>query len=386
MMKKTTVLLPVIVLLIGCVKDESLTVREVVPRLPDEMYAYKGQVFPSHPGSWAVNRLNSITDDRATLGRVLFYDTRLSVSNTISCGSCHRQSHAFADPDRFSSGFRGEVTRRNSQPVFNLALNNVSSGFFWDTRVESLDNQVLMPVFDHVEMGMSDISQVIHRISEAEYYPKLFESAFGTPQVTEQRIRDALKDFLVSMISLESRYDRAMHLGEEQELNSLEALGMKVYQGKGRCQGCHGFREMVPWGTANIGLDINYTDNGRGEVTGQDFLNGQFKIPTLRNIGMTAPYMHDGRFRTLEEVIEHYDSGVRPHPNLDFRLRATDLWGPSSIDPFSPMPLVNPMTDGMEPVRLNLTPLEKTALKAFLLTLTDYDLLNDPKFSDPFVH
>lgn len=383
MRKSTLAILTVAALVTGCGKEEVFTVRQDVPGLPEVPHAYKGQVFPSHQG-WTPSQLDGITDEAATLGRVLFYDTRLSVSNTISCGSCHLQGHAFADRERFSAGFRGVHTKRNSQPVFNLRLGGIAStGLFWDTRAEFLSEQVLMPVFDHVEMGMSDIGQVIHRVSGADYYPALFERAYGSPEVTEEGIRTALHDFLTSMISMESKYDRAMNLGPEQVLTGAERLGLEIYEGKGRCSSCHGIRDLVPWGIANIGLDMDYADNGVGGWMNEPRYSGLFKIPSLRNIAITAPYMHDGRFATLDEVIEHYNSGVRPHINLDFRLRAHNAWDDSQ---FFDSPPLNPMTSGMEPVRLNLTEMEKSALKAFLHTLTDYTLLNDPKFSDPFIH
>jgi len=385
MNKSNLILAAISLVVIACTKNEELFVtRKAEPKLPETPYAYKNQSFPEFQGL-ANTQLSGISDAKATLGRVLFYDTKLSVNNAISCGSCHKQSVAFADVDRFSTGFRGVTTARNSQPVFNAGMGNQ---LFWDLRAENLTDQVLMPAFDHVEMGMSDMAHLTSKIEATDYYAPLFEAAFGTAEVTEARIRSGLQQFLRSMLSLDSKYDRSL-LEEGTTLVGLEALGFELYSGKARCQSCHGFRDLRTWGGANIGLEMNYTDKGMGTWTEGTQGEGVFKIPTLRNIALTAPYMHDGRFATLDEVIEHYNSNIQPHPNLDMRLRNSDFWGIGGGfegDDFVTQPIPPDQTDPLGPVRMGLTQHEKSALKAFLMTLTDHSLITDPKFSDPFMY
>lgn len=315
-------------------------------------------------GSENAFELQNVTDAGATLGRVLFYDRQLSINNAVACGSCHRQEFAFADGRKGSEGFGGKVTPRNSMGIVNVAMNN---NLFWDSRIASLRQMVVQPVQNHIEMGMESMEVLSKKLAKASYYPPLFEAAFGTPEVTEGRIASALTQFLSSMITANSKFDR----GQEDNFaafSELEKMGMTLFlSDRAKCASCHSgpnfsapdgpgdpYGGSTVKGTANIGLDLLYRDNGKGE--------GQFKIPSLRNIALTAPYMHDGRFNTLEEVVEHYNSGIQAHTNLDAKLT-----GP----------------DG-NPQRLNLNAMEKSALVAFLKTLTDERLVQDPRFSDPF--
>ena len=308
--------------------------------------------------------LANITDAGATLGRVLFYDRQLSINNAVACGSCHRQEFAFADGKKGSEGFGSKVTPRNSMGIVNVAMNN---NLFWDSRIASLRQMVTKPVQNHIEMGMESMEVLSEKLAKADYYPPLFEAAFGTPQVTEGRIALALTQFLSSMITANSKFDH----GQENNFaafSELEKMGQGLFfSERAQCSSCHSGPNFSapdapggPYGgsdvrgTANIGLDLVYQDNGKGD--------GQFKIPSLRNIALTAPYMHDGRFNTLEEVVEHYNSGIQAHHNLD----------PKFIGP-----------DG-NPRRLGLNVMEKSALVAFLKTLTDEQLVQDVRFSDPF--
>lgn len=298
---------------------------------------------------------NPVTNAGATLGRVLFYDKRLSVNDTISCGSCHRQANGFDDPARFSVGFQGGRTPRHSMALAN-ARYYTRGRFFWDERAATLEAQVLQPIQDSIEMGMT-LPQLTAKLGAVDFYGPLFTAAFGDPTVTSDRIARALAQFVRSIVSYRSRFDSAFTNGAPNfaaAFTPAELQGQQIFTGRGRCAQCHTSVAHVGDGLRNNGLDLATVDAGAG--------NARFKVPSLRNVAVRAPYMHDGRFATLREVIDFYDNGVQPHPNLDPRL-------------------VGP---GGTPLRLNLTPVEKDALEAFMRTLTDDALLTDVKFSDPF--
>ncbi len=304
-----------------------------------------------------------ITDHGATLGRVLFYDKKLSVTNTVACASCHKQELAFADPVKGSEGINGQVTSRNSMAVVNVGFNN---NLFWDSRAPSVKDLVSMPVSNHIEMGMENMKQVAQKLKKVDYYPALFEKAFGSTEITEERAVNALAQFVSAMVSSNSKWDEGAKT-DFTNFTAQENMGRDLFfDAKAKCSQCHsGANFSAPdepndpyggevRGTANIGLDESYKDQGKGD--------GHFRIPTLRNAALTAPYMHDGRFATLAEVVDHYNENIKNHPNLDFRLR--DQFG--------------------APQKLQLTIEEKQALVAFLQTLTDQKFTTDAKFSDPF--
>lgn len=305
---------------------------------------------------------NPITDEGATLGRVLFYDPRLSLNNAVSCASCHRQEKGFADMDASSRGFGGKQTPRNAMGIANL---RVQPGFFWDLRTRSLEEQVLEPVENHLEMGMETADVLEEKLTHVDYYPSLFEAAFGSPEITSERISKAMAQFLRSMVAHNSRYDRESK-NNFSGFNAREQMGAELFFGKAQCGSCHNAPLFTQsWGdpVANIGLEMDYEDEGIGE--------GFFRIPSLRNVALTAPYMHDGRFETLREVVEHYNSGIQPHPALDWRLRDIRWrdWGEF---------------EDRGPVRLELSEEEKDALEAFLHTLTDDHLTKHPMYASPF--
>ncbi len=317
------------------------------------------------------------TPEVGNLGRTLFYDKALSVNNGVSCGSCHKQALAFSDNHQFSTGFENRKTTRNTQPIQNLSALSTDGPFvgngqalFWDGRQRFLHDMVLEPVGNHIEMGMRSELDLVDKLSASPMYAQLFQDAYGDAEVTVAKIRDALARFVGSMVSQNSKFEQSLFSGNS-TLNSLERTGFNLFVDKYDCMSCHdvvssqGYTEAFGDELVNIGLDASYADNGAGALDGMDASqNGKFKIPNLRNVALTAPYMHDGRFATLEEVIDHYSNGVASHPNLDERLR----------DPNTGSPLV-----------LNITPDEKTALIAFMHTLTDHSFITDPKFSDPFV-
>lgn len=341
-----------------------LRLETLEPVLPETPYNYANIALPSHLAG-AASRLadntqedNPITDAGATLGRVLFYDTRLSLNQTVACGSCHHQDHGFADTTSFSTGFAGEKTERNAM---SLAFGRFyqPGRFFWDERAETLEEQTLIPIQDPVEMGMT-LAMVVGRLESTEFYPPLFEDAFGTPEITPERLSLALSQFIRSIVAPNSRYDRerAYRGGRTGQpipaFTSQENRGLQLFFGEARCSECHGGDLQITDRPFNNGLDAIPTDRG--------VRFGLFKVGSLRNIQLTAPYMHDGRFATLEEVVEHYNSEIQPSPGLFVGLR--DSRG--------------------RPIRLNLSEKDRAAVVAFLKTLTDETMATDVRWSNPF--
>lgn len=353
--------------------------------LPDVPFAYAAVTLPAHYQTPAVRALdntpadNPTSDDGATLGRVLFYDRALSASRTVSCSSCHDQAHAFADPARFSTGFAGGHTTRNAMSVQDARFYR-GGRFFWDERATTLEAQVLMPVVNPVEMGLS-LEELTARVAAAPYYPPLFERAFGDRTVTAERVGRALAQFARTLVSYRSRYDAGLAATGDVNppfpgFTAVENQGKTLFMTRAGCSACHLFNGppapgprpnqavfFVDLATVN-GLDARPgQDDGVGALTGRAADLGRFKSPSLRNVELTAPYMHDGRLATLEAVVEHYRRGVAAHPNLDPRLRVPATGAPRTLD---------------------LTDAEAQALVAFLRTLTDRALTTDPWFANPF--
>jgi cytochrome c peroxidase len=313
-----------------------------------------------------------------TLGRVLFYDRKLSLNNSVACATCHKQNLAFADNVAFSEGFERKLTARNSMPIQNLTtsfrfdtlvIDPIMPGFFptllfWDGREHDLRTMVMKPIVNHVEMGFTDLSKLEEKLARVDYYEPLFEKAFGDKIITEERIALAISSFVQSITSQETKFNN-MVVGTA-TLSALEIKGRELFTSTYDCNSCHQIESphgYIMAGTfANIGLEQSYQDNGLGEVTKNSADNGKFKIPSLRNVTLTAPYMHDGRFKTLDDVMEHYSHGIEDHPNLDPRLRSAT--GAARV--------------------MEIPQGDKTAIIAFLHTLTDYKMITDPKFSDPF--
>lgn len=313
---------------------------------------------------------NPVSDRVATLGRVLFYDKRLSVNDTTSCASCHQQASGFDDPRRFSTGFSGTAfTSAHAMRLGNIKYYRPGT-MFWDKRAASLELQVTQPIAHPIEMGFDSahggINALLTKLAASTYYPDLFTLAFGNAAITEARIQQALAQFARSMISSASRWDTAYAqvfsaTAQNRNLNAplpgfstSEELGHQLFmtgpgQGGAGCAACHQPPTFaLAANSLSNGLDANETVI--------------FKSPSLKNVGLSRAFMHDGRFSTLEQVIEHYNSGIQNGPALDNRLK----------------------TPGGAPLRLNLTANEKAALVAFLLTLNDGSLTTDAKFSDPF--
>ncbi|SEK48415.1 cytochrome c peroxidase [Aquimarina amphilecti] len=366
-----------LITLVSCSKDDYIDIPNnalnfSTLNLPESPFNYAAILLPN---SFLDNELqsedntpndNAITDHGATLGRVLFYDKKLSLNNTVSCASCHIQENGFSDPRQFSVGFDGGLTSRNSMGLSNARFYD-NGRFFWDERATSLEVQTLIPIQDLVEMGMT-LSELETKLANEEYYSILFTNAFGNETITSERIALAISQFIRSMVSYESKFDEGLE--QSQNINSnfsnftdSENRGKTLFMSnQTRCFDCHATNVFVGDNARNNGLDATITDLGVGEITGNTNDLGEFKVPSLRNIALTAPYMHDGRFGTLEQVIEHYNSGVQNNPNLDNRL-----------------------TQGNNVRRLNLSDADKQALLDFLNTLTDNEFITDEKYATPFI-
>ena len=341
------------------------------PNLPNVMFdyvAYAVTNLPQHytdPNSPAGDLAgtdntpptNPITNAGATLGRVLFYDTFLSANNTTSCGSCHLQGFGFADPRQLSSGFQFGLTKRRSMGLSNTKFYQ-RRRFFSDERAATLEDQVLQPIQDSIEMG-NNLSTLIPQMAKTTYYPGLFQAAFGTPEITPDRMSLALAQFIRSMVSYQSKFDQAFAAGTNGNpnfaavFNASEQHGQALFTNLG-CAQCHTTGGHVSDTIHNVGLDAVTSDPGAG--------SGKFKAPSLRNAAARIWFMHDGRFAGLDQVIEFYNFGVQNNPDLDPLLRNSD----GTVR------------------KLNLSEQDKTDLFNFLNTLTDNVFLKDPKFADPF--
>jgi cytochrome c peroxidase len=358
--------------LYACSTDPA--VNSHLPTLPIEHYNYEGSQneIPSSINGDNTPSNNQITNEAATLGRVLFYDPVLSLNNAVSCATCHQQHLSFSDGLSTSLGFNGKSTTRNSPTILNMRF---SERFFWDMSQSDLESQVVVPIGNHIEMGMEDFDYLVEKLAQTEYYPQLFKESFGTSEITEERISKSLSQFLRSINSFESRFDKGRDIDFE-NFTPLELAGKSVFV-NANCNSCH---RVLGESSQLMNGQIIFFDQENGEYSGgssaSDFANiglnletidpginnGQFKIPNLRNLVYSAPYMHDGRFKNLDEVIEHYNSGVQSHPFLHPNLRDSNG----------------------DPLKLNLTQFDKEALKAFLFTLTDESIVTDVKLSDPF--
>ena len=358
----------------GCKKNEQSFEIDTL-NLPSTSFDYTKDMTRQNP-------FNPTTNDGATLGRVLFYDKNLSLNNTIACASCHKQENSFADIGATSEGFKGGRTSRNSLSIVNLADD---SRLFWDMRTNSLEELVLQPISNHIEMGLDNTENLLKKLNRTTYYPNLFEKAFGSKEISEERISKAIAQFLRAIVSKNSKFD-AFRNGNWGVLNQSETDGWNLFFNKLHCSGCHNGNDLNNGSGANIGLEMNYKDNGIGSRTGENVSNGVFKVPTLRNIALTAPYMHDGRFKTLEDVIEHYNTGVQNHTNLSFFLRGF-LWQGNGGNGFITSPgcwNCGVGTGGTDFKTLNLSQTEKDNLMAFFKVLTDETFVKEEKYCNPF--
>jgi cytochrome c peroxidase len=300
---------------------------------------------------------NPLTEEGVALGKKLFFDRILSGDGTQSCASCHNPKKAFTDQQQFSTGVQGEFGKRNAMPLFNLAW-NFDERFAWDGKEFGLEEQALEPVSNPIEMH-ADWKKVTEKIQQHPNYPNLFLQAFGTSKIDSIMITKAIAQFERTLISGNSKFDQ--FLLKETTLTSEEQNGFDVFmdEAKGDCFHCHGSDNNPLWTDNkfhNNGLDATFKDLGFGNVTGDPNDNGKFKSPSIRNLAFTAPYMHDGRFSTLEEVINHYSEGLKKSATIDPLMKNIDKGG------------------------VQLSTQDKADLKAFLLTLSDTDFVKDPAF------
>lgn len=292
---------------------------------------------------------NTRTAEGIYLGRKLFYDPILSSDNTISCGSCHQQFVAFANADhKLSHGVNGLLGVRNTPALFNLMWQRE---FFWDGGAKHIELQPIGPITNPVEMN-ENFSNLLEKLRKNDAYVNLFKKAFKSDSITTQYMLKALAQFMGSIISCNSKYDTYLTDSLANPLSASEKSGLQIFTQK--CATCHNSALFTDNSYKNNGLDENILDSGRYMITKINSDIGKFKVPTLRNIELTYPYMHDGRFETLEQVLEHYNSGIKQSNTLD----ATLLNG------------------------ITLTTNNKINIIAFLKTLTDKTLVSNPNFSE----
>ncbi len=303
---------------------------------------------------------NPLTEEGVALGRQLFFDPILSADGSLACAGCHRPQQSFDDPRQFSIGVDGEAGFRNAMPLINLAW-NFNESFNWSGSASSLETQAFEPVTNPIEMH-NTWPQAVASLQSHPEYPSLFEQAFGSSQIDSALVTKALAQFERTLISGNSKFDR--YLNGEATLSESEANGLAVFldEERGDCFHCHGNPNSPLW-TDNIfhnnGLDETFDDRGRGDVTGDPRDFGLFKTPTLRNLAYTAPYMHDGRFATLDEVIDHYSKGLVYSETID--------------------PLMKKVAEG----GVQLTDKDKADLKAFLLSLSDPEFITNSAHLPP---
>lgn len=324
--------------------------------------------IPSHFPTMIIPEGNPMTVEGVELGRRLFYEKKLSGDNTMSCGACHSPQTSFSDANQFSTGIDGIQGTRNSMALINLGWN---TSFFWDGRAGSLEEQIFFPLRDPIEMH-DTWPNAMKKLEADVNYKNMFFKAFGEEGIDSVKASKAIAQFLRTMISGKSKYDVMYKYeygyslsAEEQQIYQTitpsEWAGYDLFKSLdgADCFHCHNGPLMQVMKFSNNGLDATFTDLGRGAVTGNANDNGKFKVPTLRNIALSAPYMHDGRFSSLSEVVDHYSFGIQQSPSLD--------------------PLIEFAFQG----GVQLDPSEKDLLIQFLNTMTDESFINNPDFQAP---
>ena len=318
---------------------------------------------------WYINRnvpAVQMSKEAVELGRFLFYDKALSSDGTVACANCHVQKFSFSDNKRFSEGVKGRKGHRNSMQLVNLVSDQ---RFFWDGRAASLEAQVLMPIEDANEMDLP-LDELLMRLKSHPIYPKLFERAYGDTQITREGLADALAQFTRSIVSYSSADDYLRGFEDRRitwnEVPESARKLLPIYRKSFKilnCGPCHAIALQAGQNTyEDIGLDADPKDPGYYAVTKNEMDRGKFKIPVFRNLLVTGPYMHDGRFDTLAKAIEHYRSGIHRRPNLS----------PMYLDRNNKV-ITESLTDEQVSV----------LLETMKLTL-DEKVLTDPKYSDPF--
>jgi cytochrome c peroxidase len=351
----------------SCKKDKEEAIDPVVPApTPYVLTVPAGFPTPVIPAD------NPLTNEGVALGRMLFYETKLSSNGTMSCGSCHQQNKAFTDGLAKAVGVNNSLNPRGTMSLANVMW---STTLTWDGAFSTLEAQALKPIENPIEMHQP-LTVGVSKLQASSTYPPLFQAAFGTKVITNDLVLKALTQFERTLISGNSRYDK--FIATRQGLSADELAGLTLYSTHisprivrgAECFHCHTMPLMSSNYAAqffNNGLDLTFSDLGRGGVTRLPADNGKFVAPSLRNITFTAPYMHDGRFTTLEQVLDHYSDHVQmTSPGLDNNL---------SLGINDPI---------FNPGRMGLTATEKRQVIAFLKTLTDSTFIADKRFSDPF--
>ncbi len=328
--------------------------------VPTGPYALR---YPASFGNrFSIPADNPMSQEGVYLGRLLFYEPRLSTTGTIACASCHQQTRAFTDGRALSVGVRGKSTRRNAMSLVNLLW---VRQFFWDGRSNSLEEQALVPLGHADEMG-SQPGVAARALQHTALYPALFRRVFGSDTITDKRIGQALAQFERTLISANSPYDR--YLAGRYTLRESERRGLRLFTASpasergvrgGNCAHCHGGPKLYQELFHDNGLAGSRLDSGRRAITGLALDQGRFRVPSLRNIAVTAPYMHDGRLATLSDVLDHYSDYVQAGPTLSRELVPARAGG------------------------LGLTTAEKADLLAFLQLFSDTSFVNNPQFADP---
>lgn len=353
-----------VLLLVNCAKEiEKLKLVAA----PDEPYQLD---IPVQLPNYTIPEDNPITKNGVELGRNLFYEKKLSVDNTISCGSCHVQSKGFADGQKVSIGVRNQTGKRSAMALANLIF--LPKNFFWDGRSTGLEHQIIFPITDPLEMD-EKIENVITKLNADKKYKQLFLNAYQTEEITQDKILKALAQFERTILSTNSKYDQ--YLQGKYILTASEERGKKLFYQHpdgnvpntprgGNCGDCHSGSLQTDNLLHNNGLDDTFTDLGKEQFTGLASDRAKFRTPSLRNIELTAPYMHDGRFATLEEVLDQYNDHVKYTQYTDPLMRASNF-------------------SGTLPQELGLLPSEKKDIINFLKTLTDTEFITNPKFAQP---
>jgi cytochrome c peroxidase len=355
---------PIVALALACQNDDTPAGNAPEPAVFDDtpfILETYGLPTPQLPAD------NPMTVQGVQLGRMLFYEPMLSKNGMQTCASCHAQANAFSDTSRFSIGVEGLAGNRQAMSVFNMAWH--SNEFFWDGRANLLRDQALLPIQDPLEMNET-LENVITKLSGTAMYRDQFIRAFGDQTISPLKISLALEQFMLSIVSASSKYDK--YLAGTATLSESELRGLELFETEynpffpalsgADCAHCHGGANFENDLYMNNGLDTDadFIDFGRENVTQNPEDRAKFKVPSLRNVALTFPYMHDGRFNTLEEVVNHYNDGIKTSTTLDPALQATQELG------------------------LFLTEQDKTDLVNFLKTLTDESFISDPAYSNPF--
>ncbi len=341
-MKQIIIYLFLVAFVISCKKK---TVEVKVYSESDRWGFESPSYFPSPDYQFANNEQTRL---RFELGRYLFYDTLLSSDQSVSCSSCHAQAHAFADHNvKFSKGVGGVLGHRNAPALSNLAW---YPNFMWDGGVNHIEVQPLVPLTSPLEMNET-MSNIVYKLNASSFYKEKFKSAYGIDEITDQKFLQALTQFTSMLISSNTKYDQ--YLTGTTAFTEQEGRGLGLFRNS--CAHCHKEPLLTDFSYRNSGLESTIVDIGRELITQDPNDKGKFKVPTLRNIDLTYPYMHDGRFFTLTQVVDFYSDGIQQS---------------STIDPT--------LGDGF-----HFTSQEKLDLIAFLKTLTDYYLIGNPDFSEP---